>query len=61
MGRHHDEDGDRRADQVHGCSGENRADPDSWDDPAITDTPWAAPMAVAPAELDENGEVPLCS
>lgn len=58
MARHHDDDGDGLADQVHGCSGENRADPDSWDDPAICG-PWQAPLEVAPAELDENGEVPL--
>lgn len=58
MGKHEDADGDGLADHGHACSGENRHDPDTWDDPAIAG-PTEAPMAVEPAELDENGEVPL--
>lgn len=69
MARHHDDDADGIANQAdpdcpdlptgdHACLGENRPDPDSWDDPLISG-PTAAPMAVAPAELNDDGRVPL--
>lgn len=41
MGRHGDTP-EGRADDWQGCEGENRADPDSWDDPDIAE-PWAEP------------------
>ena len=59
MGRH-DDSPEGRADDHTGCSGENRQDPDSWADPDIRDA-WQAPLVVEPAQLDENGQVPLCS
>lgn len=46
MGDHHDDDHDGVADQVATCCGENRSDPDSWDDPDIIAEPWQAPVDV---------------
>lgn len=59
MGRHSDNP-EGHADDWTGCSGENRGDPDSWDDPAIAG-PTEPPTEVEPIELNERGEVPPCS
>ena len=47
MGAHHDENLDGIADQAQACCGEDREDPDSWDDPDIITEPWEEPADVA--------------
>jgi hypothetical protein len=48
MGAHHDEDHNGIADHADDvCAGENRRDPDSWDDPDICDA-WEEPEEVKP-------------
>ncbi len=44
LGRHADDEAGR-ADDWHVCQGENRSDPDSWDDPEIADA-WADPKDI---------------
>lgn len=51
MGEHSDSD-EGRADDWQSCQGEDRADPDSWDDPDIITEPWAEPDTIEPAEGD---------
>ena len=41
----------------HSCDGEDRADPDSWDDPLIYDSPYYKETTeVEPPANDENGK-----
>ena len=47
----HSNDAEGRADDWHACLGENRADPDSWDDPDITDA-WEDPEEVEPTRSE---------
>jgi hypothetical protein len=44
---HRDENHDGLADQTEACCGEDRQDPDSWDDPEIITEPWEEPGDVA--------------
>jgi hypothetical protein len=39
-----------RSDDFTACDGEDRRDPNSWDDPDILDEPWRAPEFIEPLD-----------